>query len=76
MRAFIAWLGVAYLWLLVTLWLRHDRFAVGGFVCALGFLVTVNLLNPDADPLATTWPGATTWPRVTSPSSRTTPSPP
>jgi hypothetical protein len=48
-RTFIAWLGVAYLWLLVTLWLRQDRFAVGGFVCALGFLVTVNLLNPDAD---------------------------
>jgi hypothetical protein len=48
-RTFIAWLGVAYLWLLVTLWLRQDRFAVGGFVCALGFLVTLNVLNPDAD---------------------------
>jgi hypothetical protein len=48
-RTFIAWLGVAYVWLLVTLWLRQDRFAVGGFVAALGFLVTVNLLNPDAD---------------------------
>jgi hypothetical protein len=40
---------MTYGWLLLTLWLRHDRFAVGACVAALGFLVTVNLLNPDAD---------------------------
>jgi hypothetical protein len=48
-RTFIVWLAMTYGWLLLTLWLRHDRFAVGACVAALGFLVTLNLLNPDAD---------------------------
>jgi hypothetical protein len=48
-RTFIIWLAMTYGWLLLTLWLRQDRFAVGACVAALGFLVTVNLLNPDAD---------------------------
>jgi hypothetical protein len=48
-RTFIIWLAMTYGWLLLTLWLRPDRFAVGACVAALGFLVTVNLLNPDAD---------------------------
>ncbi|HEV2126327.1 MAG TPA: DUF4173 domain-containing protein, partial [Chloroflexota bacterium] len=48
-RWFIIWLGLTFGWLVFTLWLRADRFAIGGFVAALGFLVTVNLLNPDAD---------------------------
>lgn len=45
---FMLWLAAAFVWLLVALWARPDRFAVGGFVAALGFLVTVNLVNPDA----------------------------
>ena len=28
-RTFIIWLAMTYGWLLLTLWLRHDRFAVG-----------------------------------------------
>ncbi|MGH2353090.1 MAG: DUF4173 domain-containing protein, partial [Chloroflexota bacterium] len=48
-RWFIIWLGLTYGWLLFTLWLRHDRFAIGAFVASLGFLCTVNVLNPDAD---------------------------
>ncbi|MDQ3699572.1 MAG: DUF4173 domain-containing protein, partial [Chloroflexota bacterium] len=48
-RWFIVWLGLAYAWLLVTLWLRQDRFAIGAFVVALGFLVTINVVNPDAE---------------------------
>jgi hypothetical protein len=48
-RWFIGWLGVAFLWLLGTLWTRPERFAIGGFVVALGFLVSINLVNPDAD---------------------------
>ena len=31
------------------MWLRPNRFAVGALVAALGFLVTINLMNPDAD---------------------------
>ncbi|WP_395145480.1 DUF4153 domain-containing protein [Armatimonas sp.] len=47
---FILWLGVALLWLIVTLWSRpwSPRFAIGALVCALGFAASLNLLNPDA----------------------------
>jgi Domain of unknown function (DUF4173) len=47
---FILWLGVALLWLVVTLWSRpwSSRFAIGGLVCALGFAASLDLLNPDA----------------------------
>ncbi len=45
---FMVWLAVAFVWFLVTLWLRPDRFAIGAFVAALGFLITLNAINPDA----------------------------
>lgn len=48
-RAFIVWLGVAFGWLLFTLWFRRDRFAIGAFLAGIGFLATINMLNPDAD---------------------------
>jgi hypothetical protein len=48
-RWFIVWLALTFGWLVVTLWRRPDRFAIGAFVAALGFLVTMNLQNPDAD---------------------------
>ena len=48
-RWFIVWLAVAFLWMAGTLWLRPNRFAIGGFVAGLGFLVTMNLQDPDAD---------------------------
>ncbi|HST05909.1 MAG TPA: DUF4173 domain-containing protein [Chloroflexia bacterium] len=48
-RTFIVCLGALFAWLLLTTWFRRDRFAIGAFVAAIAFLVTVNLLNPDAD---------------------------
>jgi hypothetical protein len=45
---FIFWLAGVVAWLLITLWVSRARFAIGAFVAALGFLVTVNLANPDA----------------------------
>jgi hypothetical protein len=48
-RVFIVWLGVLFAWLLYTLWLKPNRFAIGAFVVGLGFLVTINAMNPDAD---------------------------
>jgi hypothetical protein len=45
---FEIWLALTFLWLLVTLWLMPNRFAIGSFVAALGFLVTLNIANPDA----------------------------
>jgi hypothetical protein len=48
-RAFIVWLGIVFGWLAFTMWFRRDRFAVGAFLAALGFLATINMANPDAD---------------------------
>ena len=48
-RWFIVWLAIAFAWMAGTLWLRPDRFAIGGFVAGLGFLVSMNLQDPDAD---------------------------
>jgi hypothetical protein len=45
---FEIWLALTFLWLLVTLWVMPNRFAIGSFVAALGFLVTLNIANPDA----------------------------
>lgn len=47
-HVFMVWLGFAFAWFLGTLWYRPDRFALGAFVAALGFLITLNVLNPDA----------------------------
>jgi hypothetical protein len=44
----MAWLGFAFLWFLVILWYQPDRFAIGALVAALGFLITLNVVNPDA----------------------------
>jgi hypothetical protein len=48
-RWFTIWQGLAFAWLILVLWRWPNRFAIGGFLCGLGFLATVNLLNPDAD---------------------------
>jgi Domain of unknown function (DUF4173) len=48
-RSFILWLGITFGWLLLTLWVRKVRFAIGFFVALLGFLVTVNVISSDGD---------------------------
>lgn len=47
---FMAWLAVALLWFLLTLWAQRRAYhvAIGLIVSAIGFLVTLNALNPDA----------------------------
>lgn len=45
---FMAWLAVALAWFLVTLWRLPKRFAIGALAASLGFLITLNLINPDA----------------------------
>ena len=45
---FMIWLGIFFLWFLVGLWRRPERFGLGALVVAMGFLATLNLLNPDA----------------------------
>ena len=45
------WLGLLFGWLALTLWLSRlrERFAIGAFLAAIGCLITINLINPDAD---------------------------
>ncbi len=45
---FILWLIPLLIWFVLTLWKQPDFFAIGVIVTAIGFLVTLNLLNPDA----------------------------
>lgn len=45
---FMIWLGFVLVWFLFTLWRKADWFALGVFLAAVGFMVTLNLLNPDA----------------------------
>ena len=47
---FILWLGAALLWLVITLWSRPwaQLFTFGGLICSLGYVASLNLLNPDA----------------------------
>lgn len=48
-RVFIVFLGLTFAWLFFTLWFKRERFAIGAFVAALAFLMTINIINPDAD---------------------------
>jgi hypothetical protein len=48
-RVFIVWLALLFGWLFFTLWLHPKRFAIGAFVSVIGYMVTINYLNPDAD---------------------------
>ncbi|HUS16235.1 MAG TPA: DUF4173 domain-containing protein [Chloroflexia bacterium] len=48
-RWFIGWLALTFTWLAYTLWGSGRRFAIGGFVALLGFLISINLMNPDSD---------------------------
>lgn len=60
-HVFMVWLGLLLLWLPVSEWWGRERlvspmageglagrFAIGAFVAALGFLLSLNALNPDA----------------------------
>lgn len=47
-EVFELWLAATFGWLLLALWWKPKRFAIGAFVAALGFLATLNLANPDA----------------------------
>ncbi|MET0402902.1 MAG: DUF4173 domain-containing protein [Cystobacter sp.] len=47
-HVFMGALAAVLAWRVVTLWWRPERFALGALVGGLGFLVALNLLNPDA----------------------------
>ncbi len=45
---FMGWLGALLVWFLLTLWRRPEWFALGLLAAAVGFLGTLNVINPDA----------------------------
>ncbi len=45
---FMLWLGVLLLWFVWTLWARPYQFAIGLIAVVIGFVATLNLINPDA----------------------------
>lgn len=47
-HVFMVWLGLLLAWFVATLWLRPERFASGLLIAALGFIATLDLLNPEA----------------------------
>ncbi|RJS27261.1 hypothetical protein DRW03_02500 [Corallococcus sp. H22C18031201] len=47
-HVFMFALGGVLGWRAVTLWWRPERFAVGAFVTALGAVLALNVINPDA----------------------------
>jgi hypothetical protein len=47
-HVFMIWLGFAFIWFWMVSLLRTDRFALGAFLAALGFLITLNTVNPDS----------------------------
>lgn len=46
---FIGWLGVSLVWCAATLWSKSVAGGLGLYICAIGFLVSLNLINPDAE---------------------------
>ncbi|MEJ2748546.1 MAG: DUF4173 domain-containing protein [Anaerolineae bacterium] len=45
---FMGWLWLLLCWFVLTLWFGPHRFTIGFILAALGFLATLNLINPDA----------------------------
>ncbi len=45
---FMVWLAALLFWFLLTLWRSPHRFTLGLMTAAMGCLITLNLLNPDA----------------------------
>ena len=54
-HVFIVWLGITLLWFVLTLWRDSERFAIGLFIAALGFVMTLNVINPDAFIVRQNW---------------------
>lgn len=47
-HVFMVWLSILLAWFALTLWLRPGRLAIGVLVVALGFVATLDVINPDA----------------------------
>ncbi len=43
----MAWLAILLGWFVITLWKRSDLFALGALLVAIGFVATLDVVNPD-----------------------------
>lgn len=46
---FMVWLAVGLLWCGTTLWAKKVPGGIGIYACAVGFLISLNVVNPDRD---------------------------
>lgn len=46
-HTFMVWMALVLCWYVLTLWYRPTRFAAGALMCLFGFVVSLNLINPD-----------------------------
>ncbi|MEM8858565.1 MAG: DUF4173 domain-containing protein [Chloroflexota bacterium] len=47
-HTFMVWMSLVLCWYILTLWFRPNRFAAGALICIFGFVVSLNIINPDA----------------------------
>lgn len=47
-HVFMIWLGILFVGMVLLLWLRPQRLAILVVAAAIGFVATLNLINPDA----------------------------
>lgn len=47
-HVFMIWLGILFVGMVLLLWLRPQRLAILVVAAALGFIATLNLINPDS----------------------------
>lgn len=47
-HTFILWLALGIVWVIFILWRHPQRAAIGLFICLLGFVAHLNIMNPDA----------------------------
>ena len=46
-HVFTVWLGIAFAWFVYALWRNPNRVAIGFFICALGYVGTLDVINVD-----------------------------
>ncbi len=46
-HVFMIWLGVLLVWFAIALWIQPKRLAIGALAAGIGFIITLNLINPD-----------------------------
>ena len=54
-HVFMVWLAILFVWFVITLWIRPKQFLFGVLICGIGYIVTLNIINPDAFIVRQNW---------------------